>query len=383
MISLNLCIKIFRECFIKLVKFLLKKGYDINWKDAEGYTALHWAVQEGHLETVELLIENGCDINIMDAAGHTPLYVAAGENRSEIGMKEKNIDYISPRYKLKKGYTKKGGMYWYTKGFCLDKRTSFGRFLRYSESMPDELYELEMDGNEIPIEDKYHPKSCLKKALIILASLIIILACGGFKANPVNTMTKNEEVKNNTVSKFDSKENPYFKESYFDNTVYSCYFSTYKEYRGFLSLKCEKILDLQEGQVYELKFKGYVPESLMFPKERFSLGYFYVKQDKIYRMNVMEKTLEQIKKGKIPEESYIICQDKEIKEGTDAEKEKDGIHYYMEADGKIRKSHYYIMVRELDYYETFTWKENEGLTYYCSGYGALSDHVELKKIGRK
>lgn len=87
-------------------------------------------------------------------------------------MKEKNIDYISPRYKLKKGYTKKGGMYWYTKDFCLDKRTSFGRFLRYSESMPDELYELEMDGNEIPVEDKYHPKSCLKKALIIFVSLI-------------------------------------------------------------------------------------------------------------------------------------------------------------------------------------------------------------------
>lgn len=39
------------------VRKLLEKGISVNQCDEEGYTPLHWAVQEGHLSVVKLLIE--------------------------------------------------------------------------------------------------------------------------------------------------------------------------------------------------------------------------------------------------------------------------------------------------------------------------------------
>lgn len=215
----------------------------------------------------------------------------------------------------------------------------------------------------------------MQKIAIVLS--IIILACGSFKVNLVNTITKNEETKNNTVSKSDSIGNPYFKESYFEDAAYTCYFLTYKEYRGFLSVKCEKLLDLVDGQVYGLRVKGYIPDDLEFPQERLLLGYLYVKKDKIYRIPEKDESLKQLKKGQMPEGSYIVCQDKGIKDSL--KEEEKGIHHYLKVNDEI-ESHYYRNIVETDYFETFTWKKDEGLTYYCSGYGALSDYIKLKKI---
>lgn len=63
---------------IDRVRELLKLGLDPNHMD-NGFTLLHWAAQERHIDIVRLLFENGADINAKDALGVTPLYYAAGD----------------------------------------------------------------------------------------------------------------------------------------------------------------------------------------------------------------------------------------------------------------------------------------------------------------
>ena len=69
----------------KLIKFLIKKGADV---DAvayyEGRTALMLAACYGHKEIVELLIKNGADVNAKDEDGWTALTWAVMFKREEV-----------------------------------------------------------------------------------------------------------------------------------------------------------------------------------------------------------------------------------------------------------------------------------------------------------
>ncbi len=57
---------------------------DVNWKDQNGKTLLHYAAWKGHKESAELLIANGADVNAKDDKGGTPLHVAAWEGHTEV-----------------------------------------------------------------------------------------------------------------------------------------------------------------------------------------------------------------------------------------------------------------------------------------------------------
>ncbi|MFC1636683.1 ankyrin repeat domain-containing protein [Planctomycetota bacterium] len=49
---------------IERVKLLISEDADVNVKDSEGLTPLHYAAREGHKEIVELLLAHGADVNI-------------------------------------------------------------------------------------------------------------------------------------------------------------------------------------------------------------------------------------------------------------------------------------------------------------------------------
>ena len=62
----------------EIIKFLIEKGADVNGKDDEENTPLHYAVlEEGGIdkEIVQLLLDKGADVNASNSDGDTPLHL--------------------------------------------------------------------------------------------------------------------------------------------------------------------------------------------------------------------------------------------------------------------------------------------------------------------
>ena len=64
-----------------LVRELILDGADVNGRQVDGMTALHWAVYRDDLETAALLVKSGADVNAENSYGVPPLSIAA-MNRS-------------------------------------------------------------------------------------------------------------------------------------------------------------------------------------------------------------------------------------------------------------------------------------------------------------
>lgn len=72
----------------------LKIGVDINGRVQDGYTALHLAAQEGHIEVVKLLVEKGADIDLESTErGRYAFYSACLQGHYDVA------NYLLPRVK--------------------------------------------------------------------------------------------------------------------------------------------------------------------------------------------------------------------------------------------------------------------------------------------
>ena len=62
---------------VLLVQLLLDKGADLSNTAEQGWTALHWAAQEGHEPVTRLLLDREADVSATDERGWTALHLAA------------------------------------------------------------------------------------------------------------------------------------------------------------------------------------------------------------------------------------------------------------------------------------------------------------------
>lgn len=65
-----------REKDLKLLNLIIGTGVPVNDADFAGWTALHFAAQEGVVEIAEELIRRGANVDAKDRTGRTPLFVA-------------------------------------------------------------------------------------------------------------------------------------------------------------------------------------------------------------------------------------------------------------------------------------------------------------------
>jgi Ankyrin repeats (3 copies)/Ankyrin repeats (many copies) len=67
-----------------LVQELIQANADVNAKDKEGKTALHWVARVGNTEILQCLLDNGANINLLEINGWTALRYAVAKGRLEI-----------------------------------------------------------------------------------------------------------------------------------------------------------------------------------------------------------------------------------------------------------------------------------------------------------
>ncbi len=64
----------------EIIQHVLNYGYDINYKDDDGNSLLHFAAMSFYPETVRFFISKGLDLEAVNKMGETPLFVAAKKN---------------------------------------------------------------------------------------------------------------------------------------------------------------------------------------------------------------------------------------------------------------------------------------------------------------
>mgnify|MGYP001225718303 CR=1 FL=1 len=69
---------------VALAHAFLEKGADVNARDANGGTALHWAVGGNKPDVAALLLEKGAEKDAADGAGQTPLALATKLGRKKL-----------------------------------------------------------------------------------------------------------------------------------------------------------------------------------------------------------------------------------------------------------------------------------------------------------
>ena len=69
---------------IDMVKVLVERGANLEAKDVEGYTALHWACRKGRVEAAHCLLELGADLYAQNKYGSTALHLAVMHNHLDV-----------------------------------------------------------------------------------------------------------------------------------------------------------------------------------------------------------------------------------------------------------------------------------------------------------
>lgn len=88
--------------YVEIAKYLIEQGAQLAHQDNDGFTALHYAAKNGHLEVVKMLVERGADLNVFPDEtkfyrGETPLNSACSYSNTN----DKNLEVV--KYLVEKG----------------------------------------------------------------------------------------------------------------------------------------------------------------------------------------------------------------------------------------------------------------------------------------
>ena len=76
-----------KDKFLEILKDILSTKKNINHQDTNGFTALHYACDEGNFKIVEILINAHCRVNIKNNHKQTPLHLSAIRGYFDISRK--------------------------------------------------------------------------------------------------------------------------------------------------------------------------------------------------------------------------------------------------------------------------------------------------------
>lgn len=70
----------------------IEHGINIDFQDDNGWTAFHFASQEGHIEVIKLLVEKNANPNLHDIHGNGPLWTALMNSKGKMDIVEILLD---------------------------------------------------------------------------------------------------------------------------------------------------------------------------------------------------------------------------------------------------------------------------------------------------
>jgi ankyrin repeat protein len=71
---------------LDLLRQALDRGESPNARDVDGYTALHGAAENGHVQVVTLLLERGAHVRALTRDGLTPLDLAEMSDQDAVAL---------------------------------------------------------------------------------------------------------------------------------------------------------------------------------------------------------------------------------------------------------------------------------------------------------
>ena len=214
----------------------------------------------------------------------------------------------------------------------------------------------------------YMKKKAMKKRLILICFIIIIFTSCSKEYVP-NEQNEPANYSDNTYNQNQSFFFPDTKEGISYNATFSIG-------EGFIDeiIQCQVISigNYVKGELFEIKFDN-INDDL---DSRLNLGYFYVEDDAIYKIEKTEENIKILKEeNKLPTDNILVCKNDSVKDVL-SENEK-GQHHYITANGNTIEFHSYNNQTETGYYENMSWEKNKGMIFYKSGYGAGRDSIEL------
>lgn len=235
----------------------------------------------------------------------------------------------------------------------------------------------------------------MKKLYIILIVILLVLSgCGSMGLNSSNEQITERQIiaKENEISSVEMIEdnqtnvetddknddtvsgvtsNEYFYSGQ-DKILYDGYFEFIEVFHQDVSISYNQVAEKELYVIYEVVINNV--ENV--PKDRLFLGYFCVCSDLIYRFDTMEEVNDYIDSGELSLQASILFKKTPVEDTLN--NDEKGVHEYIVVNGDEVEYHSYNNLIETGYYETFIWKNGQGLIFYQSGFGAGRESIKLE-----